>query len=1085
MSLADQEMAFSYKGLWGSRDYARLWLPPCRLRLILALFLTAMAHGAVLAAGRVEPIQPDWQPTGQFPVKIRRAEASSSLSDQYAPERICDGDRRATKWVAPVRPTATAPQWVTLSLAGGARTVTAVAVFGERVDNDGIIDADIQVRIGTEFRTVASVRDAESSAWVAQFEAVPTEQVRLVVLRSGRPTDHTDVWEVEVYGNPLSDAELRTRLAETLISLRRSVAAPGDAAVGGGSDLTNLPAPFRAAWGRATNCLRELTTRQAEWAAAPRAVLTHDLEEAEEAVAAIERIKTRLAQHAASAPRRSSLLARVRSTPRALPQEAALTNSAMSVWIEPENGRWNAVWHEPSPAILAGVGFKVEVDGTNAAAVPAAPTLRTFRDPLGDGQSLLQSWQQGGVRIQRELRLYANRDVLTVGGRIINGSAADIRLGTTELLNIGDQGGWGLGSTWESPAAVYIQSHSLLRSKPFALPGSLDPAPTQEYRSSGVLALASREPAASLVVGYLRADEASPDLAATFRVDEGGTALSATSRFLGRVLGAGETLELNRVYLTAGPDAFQALEAYGEALAHCGAHPARTGPTGLWCSWYAHRMGMTEEKVLANAAVAARHFQPLGLEIMQLDHGWQRGDITGDWVTNERFPHGLRWLADELKRRQGLRLGVWISPTDVAEPSELYRRHPDWMLRGPDGKPQVNWRWYWAPNPNCYELDATHPEAYREIVQTFRRLTGEGVSYYKIDFIASSGGEQFMQHDRKATRGWSALRRSMQAIREGAGEEAWIRYCQTPPLLSVGLANSVIGGGDTLDAGIPGRFDVLRDNAHALAAGWWLNDRPYQREVCDMSVRMQGSVEEVRVRAALMTLANCSISWSDELCYLPPSRIRLMQRCMPPGNPPMRPLDLFEREVPSVWHLKMTNAAGAWDVVGLFNFDQAPATRAVRFADLGLDPGAEYAVFEFWEGRFLGLLRDGVELPLPAETSRILSIRRATGLPQLIGTDMHLLQGWHEVKQLAWNDSAHLLSGRYERMPGIRGKAFFRIPPGYTPKFQFPLGAESARLTHIGGELWMQELEFTERDLSWSIPFEAPRAPERKEPTGT
>ncbi len=967
-----------------------------------------MAYGCVLAAGRVEPIQPDWQPTGQLPVKIRRAEASGSLSDQYAPERICDGDRRHTKWVAPVRPTATAPQWVTLSLAGGARTVTAVAVFGERVDNDGVIDADIQVKTGAEFRTVASVRDAKSSAWVAQFEAVPTDQVRLLVLRSGGPTEHTDVYEVEVYGHPLSDAELRARLTETLMSLRRAVAAPGDAVVGGASDLTKLPAQFRAAWGRATNCLRELSSRQAEWAAAPRAVLTHDLDEAEEAVAAIERIKTRLAQHAASAPGRSSLLARVRSTTRALPQEAALTNSAMSVWIERDSGRWNAVWREPSPAILAGVGFKVEVDGTNAAAVAAAPTLRTFRDPLGDGQALLQTWEQGGVRIERELRLYANRDVLTVGGRIINASAADTRLGTTELLNIGDQGGWGLGSTWESPAAVYIQSHSLLRSKPFAPPGSLDPASPQEYRSSGVLALTSREPAASLVVGYLRADEASPDLAATFRIDEGGTALSATSRFLGRVLGAGETIELNRVYLAAGPDAFQALEAYGEALARCGAHPARTGPTGLWCSWYAHRMGMTEEKVLANAAVAARYFQPLGLEIMQLDHGWQRGDITGDWVTNERFPHGLRWLADELKRRHGLRLGVWISPTDVAEPSELYRQHSDWMLRGPDGKPQVNWRWYWAPNPNCYELDATHPEAYREIVQTFRRLTSEGVSYYKIDFIASSGGEQFVQHDRKATRGWSA-----------------------------------------------------------------------------MSVRMQGSVEEARVRAALMTLANCSISWSDELCYLPPSRIRLMQQCMPPGSPPMRPLDLFEREVPSVWHLKMTNAAGAWDVVGLFNFDQAPATRAVRFADLGLDPGAEYAVFEFWEERFLGLLRDGVELSLPAESSRILSIRRVTGVPQLIGTDMHLLQGWHEVKQLAWNDSAHVLSGRYERMPGVRGKAFFRIPASYAPKFQFPLGAESARLTHIGGELWMQELEFTERDLSWSIPFEAPRAPERKEPTGT
>ena len=151
----------------------------------------------------------------------------------------------------------------------------------------------------------------------------------------------------------------------------------------------------------------------------------------------------------------------------------------------------------------------------------------------------------------------------------------------------------------------------------------------------------------------------------------------------------------------------------------------------------------------------------------------------------------------------------------------------------------------------------------------------------------------------------------MEAIAKGAGEQAWIRYCQTPPILSAGLAHSAYGGDDTLDAGVPGYFHLLSDNAHALAAGYWLNDGPYHREVCDMSVRMQASVEEARVRDAIMTLANCSISWSDELCYLPPSRIRLMQQCLPPGNPPMRPLDLFERDLPSVWHIKVKNDADA------------------------------------------------------------------------------------------------------------------------------------------------------------------------------
>jgi len=61
-------------------------------------------------------------------------------------------------------------------------------------------------------------------------------------------------------------------------------------------------------------------------------------------------------------------------------------------------------------------------------------------------------------------------------------------------------------------------------------------------------------------------------------------------------------------------------------------------------------MDVSEELVLANAAVAAKHFKPLGFEIMQLDHGWQAGDITGDWqVDRKSFPHGLKWLADELK----------------------------------------------------------------------------------------------------------------------------------------------------------------------------------------------------------------------------------------------------------------------------------------------------------------------------------------------------------------------------------------------------------------------------------------------------
>jgi alpha-galactosidase len=214
-----------------------------------------------------------------------------------------------------------------------------------------------------------------------------------------------------------------------------------------------------------------------------------------------------------------------------------------------------------------------------------------------------------------------------------------------------------------------------------------------------------------LTIGFLSALEARPDVSAKYTVGRGGTALCAAQQFMGRRLAAGKTLELDPVYLAASDDPYTGLERYGDAVAaHCRV-PIRKGATSLWCSWYAYRMAMTEDLVLANAAIMAQHFKPLGMDIVQMDHGWQQGDLTGNWMTNERFPHGLKWLAEQLRSKYGLKLGIWIAPTYVAETSELFKQHADWMLKDDQGKPKVNWKWYWKPNPDCYELDASNPEA--------------------------------------------------------------------------------------------------------------------------------------------------------------------------------------------------------------------------------------------------------------------------------------------------------------------------------------------------------------------------------------
>ena len=232
------------------------------------------------------------------------------------------------------------------------------------------------------------------------------------------------------------------------------------------------------------------------------------------------------------------------------------------------------------------------------------------------------------------------------------------------------------------------------------------------------------------------------------------------------------------------------------------------------------------------------------------------------------------------------------------------------------GKPVIAGRWYWEPKPEMSRLDASQPGAEKWIEETFARLKSEGVSYFKVDFIA----------------GAPSLGRAMAAVRRGAGADAWTRFVMTPPLLSVGLANGVCVGPDTMDAGVPDWIKYERENDPLLAASYWVNDRLYHREICDMSVGMKADVEEARFRLAMMTLSGSGISFSDDFRELKLPRIRMMQQCLPPGNPLARPLDLFDREMPSLWHVHCKNQSGGWDAVGLFNFDGQPHDRTVRVA---------------------------------------------------------------------------------------------------------------------------------------------------------
>lgn len=110
------------------------------------------------------------------------------------------------------------------------------------------------------------------------------------------------------------------------------------------------------------------------------------------------------------------------------------------------------------------------------------------------------------------------------------------------------------------------------------------------------------------------------------------------------------------------------------------------------CTWEAnyfeHDLGRLRRQAEAAAALGAERFL--------LDDGWfgRRDDESsglGDWFPDPRkYPDGLGPLVEHV-RGLGMEMALWVEPEMVNEDSELYRAHPDWVLRI-DGRPLLTAR---------------------------------------------------------------------------------------------------------------------------------------------------------------------------------------------------------------------------------------------------------------------------------------------------------------------------------------------------------------------------------------------------------
>ncbi|MBN1351228.1 alpha-galactosidase [candidate division KSB1 bacterium] len=118
-------------------------------------------------------------------------------------------------------------------------------------------------------------------------------------------------------------------------------------------------------------------------------------------------------------------------------------------------------------------------------------------------------------------------------------------------------------------------------------------------------------------------------------------------------------------------------------------------------------------------------------EYWWIDAGWygsmdfERGEWhtnVGNWyVRKEHFPNGLKPVSDAAKQ-QGMKFILWFEPERVYRGTQLFREHPEWILKGGRDK-------------NNGILNLGHPDALKWVTDYISgMITSTGIAIYRQDF---------------------------------------------------------------------------------------------------------------------------------------------------------------------------------------------------------------------------------------------------------------------------------------------------------------------------------------------------------------
>lgn len=188
-----------------------------------------------------------------------------------------------------------------------------------------------------------------------------------------------------------------------------------------------------------------------------------------------------------------------------------------------------------------------------------------------------------------------------------------------------------------------------------------------------------------------------------------------------------------------------------------------------YTSWYNYFQKIDENIILRDLKGLSRARE--SVNIFQIDDGYE--PFVGDWLdyNGKDFPNGMKTIADAV-HREGYLAGIWLAPFNVQRgKSRILKEHPDWIIRTPDGKPQLGCV-AWG---GAYTLDIYNSEVREHLKKVFDTVLNDwGYDMVKLDFLYS----QCRTPRNNKTRG-TIMCEAMDFLRECVGDKL-ILGCGVP-----------------------------------------------------------------------------------------------------------------------------------------------------------------------------------------------------------------------------------------------------------------------------------------------------------------